>query len=84
MVIFRMEAIKFGSSTTQAKLIGTIVSIAGAIVVTLYKGPTILSSTLKSIISKNLLVQPSNWVLGGIFLTIDAVFSSMYIISQVK
>ncbi|KAK9064509.1 hypothetical protein SSX86_015891 [Deinandra increscens subsp. villosa] len=81
-IICRMETIKFGSSATQAKFIGTVVSVAGAIVVTLYKGPPILSSPLKSEILKNLIGQPSNWVLGGIFLTIDAIFSSMYIIAQ--
>ncbi|KAL8228926.1 hypothetical protein R6Q57_013826 [Mikania cordata] len=81
-VICRMETIKFGSSTTQAKFIGTVVSVAGAIMVTLYKGPPILSAHLKSEISKNLIGQPSNWVFGGIFLAIDAIFSSMYIIAQ--
>lgn len=77
-----MEAVDL-SITTQAKFIGTVVSIAGAIIMTLYKGPTILSSLLKSEISQNLLVQPSNWVLGGIFLAIDCVFGSMYMIAQV-
>ncbi|GKD87258.1 WAT1-related protein [Tanacetum coccineum] len=81
-ILFRMEAINLGSSTTQAKFIGTVVSIAGAILVTLYKGPAILSYSLQSQTTTHLLVQPSNWVLGGIFLTIDAVFSSGYIIAQ--
>ncbi|KAI7746996.1 hypothetical protein M8C21_011751 [Ambrosia artemisiifolia] len=81
-IICRMEIIQFGSSATQAKFIGTVVSVAGAIMVTLYKGPPILSSPLKSEILKNLTAQPSNWVLGGIFLAIDAVFASMYIIAQ--
>ncbi|XP_024993993.1 WAT1-related protein At5g40230-like isoform X2 [Cynara cardunculus var. scolymus] len=81
-ILCRMEAVNFGSSTTQAKFIGTVVSIAGAILVTLYKGPSIIPSTLKSEIPKHLLVQPSNWVIGGVFLGIDCVFSSMFIISQ--
>ncbi|XP_076945059.1 WAT1-related protein At3g28050-like [Bidens hawaiensis] len=81
-IICRMEKIKFGSSVTSAKFIGTIVSVAGAIMVTLYKGPPIISSPLESEITKNLSAQPSKWVLGGIFLAIDAVFSSMYIIAQ--
>ncbi|XP_023740263.1 WAT1-related protein At5g40230 [Lactuca sativa] len=80
-ILFRMETVDL-SITTQAKFIGTVVSIAGAIIMTLYKGPTILSSLLKSEISQNLLVQPSNWVLGGIFLAIDCVFGSMYMIAQ--
>lgn len=79
-----MEAINIKTSTTQAKFIGTIVSIAGAIVMTLYQGPPILSSTLQSESSINLLVQPSHWVLGGILLGTDAVFASMYMVAQVK
>lgn len=81
-ILCRMEAVNFGSSTTQAKSIGTVVSIAGAILVTLYKGPPIIPSPLKSEISKHLLVQPSNWVIGGVFLAIDCIFASMCIISQ--
>nr|XP_043608824.1 WAT1-related protein At3g28050-like [Erigeron canadensis] len=81
-ILFGLEAVNSGKNTTHAKFIGTIVSIAGAIIVTLYKGPTLLSSPLKSENLKNLLVQPSNWVLGGIFLAIDAFFASMYIIAQ--
>ncbi|KAI7747000.1 hypothetical protein M8C21_011755 [Ambrosia artemisiifolia] len=82
-IICRMETIQFGSSSTQAaKFIGTVVSVAGAIMVTLYKGPPILSSPIKSEMLKNLIKQPSNWVLGGIFLAIDAVFASMSIIAQ--
>ena len=79
-----MEAVNFGSKTTQAKFIGTVVSIAGAILVTLYKGLPIIPSPLKSEISKHVLVQPSNWVIGGVFLAIDCVFASMFIVSQVK
>ncbi|KAF5764294.1 putative EamA domain-containing protein [Helianthus annuus] len=81
-IICRMETFQLGSSATRAKFIGTVVSVAGAIMVTLYKGPAILSSPLKSEIVKNLSGQPSNWVLGGIFLAIDAAFSSAYIIAQ--
>ncbi|KAI3824911.1 hypothetical protein L1987_06384 [Smallanthus sonchifolius] len=81
-IICRMETISFGSLVTQAKFIGTVVSVAGAIMVTLYEGPQILSSPLKSEILKNLIGLPSNWVLGGIFLAIDADFSSMCIIAQ--
>lgn len=81
-IFCRMEVMNIKSSTTQAKFIGTVVSIAGAIIMTLYQGPAILSSPLKSEISKNLLAQPSNWVIGGILLSVDAIFASMYIVSQ--
>ncbi|XP_042756087.1 WAT1-related protein At5g40230 isoform X3 [Lactuca sativa] len=78
---FRMEAFDL-SLTTQAKFIGTVVSIAGAIIITLYKGPSILSSSLKSEISQHLLVKPSDWVLGGIFIAITSILSSMCFIGQ--
>ena len=56
---FRKEAVDL-SSTTQAKFFDTVVLIAGAIIMTLYKGLLLVSSPLKSDISQNLLVQPSN------------------------
>lgn len=80
---FRMEAMHIRRLTTQAKFIGTIVSIAGAIIMTLYQGPSIISSS-SELSSKRLLGQSSNWVLGGILLIVDAIFASMYIITQVK
>nr|KAJ0218401.1 hypothetical protein LSAT_V11C300121000 [Lactuca sativa] len=80
-ILFRMEAFDL-SLTTQAKFIGTVVSIAGAIIITLYKGPSILSSSLKSEISQHLLVKPSDWVLGGIFIAITSILSSMCFIGQ--
>ncbi|XP_076943473.1 WAT1-related protein At5g40230-like [Bidens hawaiensis] len=80
--LFRMEVINIKRASTQAKFIGTVVSIAGAIIMTLYQGPSIIPSQLKSNVSKHLLGQLSDWVLGGILLTIDAIFASMYIITQ--
>ncbi|KAI7753259.1 hypothetical protein M8C21_001174 [Ambrosia artemisiifolia] len=80
--LFRMEVFDVKRLTTQAKFIGTVVSIAGAIIMTLYQGPPIISSVLKSKISLHLLGPSSNWVLGGILLIIDAIFASMYIIAQ--
>ncbi|KAE8124177.1 hypothetical protein FH972_019084 [Carpinus fangiana] len=72
-VIFRMEKLELRSSRSQIKIMGTLVSISGALVVTLYKGPPIPFS----INSLNLPSQPSpstvlaaanNWIIGGLFL----------------
>ncbi|KAA8519152.1 hypothetical protein F0562_013374 [Nyssa sinensis] len=38
-IIFRMEKVDCRSSSTLAKFMGTVVSITGAFIVTLYKGP---------------------------------------------
>ncbi|KAJ4834622.1 hypothetical protein Tsubulata_014945 [Turnera subulata] len=50
-LIFRMERLAIKSCSTQAKIVGTLVSISGALVVVLYKGPVIISisSTTPSI-----------------------------------
>ncbi|GJX64424.1 WAT1-related protein [Tanacetum coccineum] len=77
--IFGYTGVSLSSATLGTTLLNLI---PGAIIMTLYKGPAILPSTLKSEITNNLLAQPSNWVLGGILLSVDAVFASMYIISQ--
>ncbi|KAH9742048.1 WAT1-related protein [Citrus sinensis] len=40
-IIFRMEKVACRKASSQAKVLGTIVSVAGAFIVTLYKGPRI-------------------------------------------
>lgn len=78
----RMENISTKSSSSQAKILGTLVSISGAFVA-LYKGrplhfrpmpPTSLS-----------LAQPiqSNWVLGGSFLMVEYLLVPLWYIVQV-
>lgn len=68
-----MEKLELRSSRSQIKIMGTLVSISGALVVTLYKGPPIPFSRN----SLNLPSQPSpstvlaaanNWITGGLFL----------------
>ncbi|KAH7528501.1 WAT1-related protein At3g28050 [Ziziphus jujuba] len=82
-VIFRMEKLDLKSSRSQMKLMGTLLSISGAMVVTLYKGPPILKtlqvpSTEKFSASKPfffstmLKTTPSNWVIGSLFLAISS------------
>lgn len=80
MVRFRMEKLEWSSSSSQAKLLGTIVSITGASVVTFYKGPPIMM-TLSS--SQLFLPPQSSWILGGILLTADAFSYSAWFIVQV-
>ena len=67
-----MEQADFKSSSTLAKSIKTIVSIVGALIVTLYKGPSLLMTATQY-----------NLVLGAILLTIECLSSSAYIITQV-
>ncbi|PWA54910.1 hypothetical protein CTI12_AA435190 [Artemisia annua] len=47
-VIFRMETLSFSNKGTRAKFLGTIVSITGAFIVTLYKGPKVIQNLSSS------------------------------------
>ncbi|XP_050382728.1 WAT1-related protein At4g15540-like isoform X2 [Argentina anserina] len=69
-VIFRMERLSLRSTNTRAKLMGTVVSISGALVVVLYKGPTVLSATER------------DWVKGGLLLTLAYLLFSSWSILQ--
>ncbi|PON75973.1 Plant-drug/metabolite exporter [Trema orientale] len=75
-VLFRMEIIDLRSSTTQAKVIGTIVSISGALVAVLYKGPTILSSQSPKVSYHSLGMSQTNWAMGGFLLITDHLLSA--------
>lgn len=81
-VIFRIERLEWSNSTSQAKIIGTIVSITGAFIVTFYKGPPILITPSLTVSSSQLLLSPqSSWILGGILLMADAFsYSAWYIV----
>ncbi|XP_042513477.1 WAT1-related protein At3g28050-like isoform X2 [Macadamia integrifolia] len=78
-VLFRMENLYWKSSSSLAKSIGTIVSVSGAFIVTLYKGPPIMMD-LSSFKSSNwiLLSSQSNWVIGGFFFAADAMLSAIW------
>ncbi|XP_030468852.1 WAT1-related protein At5g40240-like [Syzygium oleosum] len=86
-IILRMEKVNWKSTSSQAKLVGTIASILGAFVVTLYKGPPILRSpSLPSSVQPRhllfLLSQQSNWILGGFLLVAEAFLISLWYIGQ--
>ncbi|KVI02512.1 hypothetical protein Ccrd_019203 [Cynara cardunculus var. scolymus] len=80
-VIFRMETLSFSKKSTRAKFLGTVVSVTGAFVVTLYKGPKLIWSLSPppspSSVSVSLNSSQPNWTLGGLFLT------SEYILTQI-
>ncbi|XVE92476.1 hypothetical protein REPUB_Repub01dG0100400 [Reevesia pubescens] len=81
----RMEKLEWRSTSSQAKVLGTIISITGAFVVTFYKGPTILSLSTQSLVvlPLQLLSSPQlNWVLGGLLLAAEAFINSAWYIIQ--
>ncbi|KAK4791323.1 hypothetical protein SAY86_031736 [Trapa natans] len=82
-VIFRMERLDCRRASTLAKSIGTIVSICGALIVTLYKGAALMTkSSSLSLHSYLLLPVQSNWVIGGLLLVADCVMASAWLILQ--
>ncbi|CAH2080012.1 unnamed protein product [Thlaspi arvense] len=84
-VIFGMEKVVLRSSTTQAKIIGTIVSISGALVVVLYKGPKVLaSSSLTISLEQHLSLSESSWIIGGILIASQYLLVSIWLILQTR
>ncbi|XWS40781.1 hypothetical protein CRYUN_Cryun17cG0024900 [Craigia yunnanensis] len=96
-IIFRMEKLVWKRTSSQAKVMGTIISIIGAFVVTLYKGPAIviastpsmslqkpLSSSTTNLISGGLRSANPNWVIGGVFLTAEYILVPLWYIVQTQ
>ncbi|KAK7293321.1 hypothetical protein RJT34_16184 [Clitoria ternatea] len=75
----RMERADLRSSSTQAKIIGSIASIAGALIVVLYEGPKILNVASPS---PNFPLGSSqrNWLLGGFLLAVAYTLMSIWYI----
>ncbi|CAL0312740.1 unnamed protein product [Lupinus luteus] len=70
-----MEKLAVRSKSTLAKIFGTILSILGALIVVLYKGPTVLSDSnpLQSPATHSpvSLSSQTNWILGGSLLVAE-------------
>ncbi|KAJ4835001.1 hypothetical protein Tsubulata_051052, partial [Turnera subulata] len=66
----------------QAKIIGTLVSISGALVVTLYKGPEIISISSAKPTNSFLLqsTTTTNWIIGGLLIATEELLSSTWYI----
>ncbi|KAK6931091.1 EamA domain [Dillenia turbinata] len=83
-IFFGMEKLDLRVRSSQAKFLGTILSIIGAFVVTLYKGQPIMFATLPS--SKSTHEHPqsvqSDWLIGGTLLAFGGFSVSLLIIIQ--
>ena len=81
-----MEVLAMRSSITQAKIMGTLVSIPGALIVVFYKGPTIISIASQAPPLTHhfpLCSSQTKWVIGGLLLATDCLLTSMWYIVQV-
>ncbi|KAI7725354.1 hypothetical protein M8C21_029702 [Ambrosia artemisiifolia] len=74
--ILGVEKLGYGG---LAKIIGTLVSVIGAVTVTLYTGPTIITPPLSS---QHLLGQSSDFILGGLLMLIDSILAALFINAQ--
>ncbi|XP_061369735.1 WAT1-related protein At3g28050-like [Gastrolobium bilobum] len=89
-VTFRMEKIAAKSRSSQAKVMGSIISIAGAFVLTFYKGPSIINghyhlpSPLQQQLINILNSEDASWVIAGILLIAAYVLTSLWYIVQVE
>jgi drug/metabolite transporter (DMT)-like permease len=88
-IIFRMEKVSFKERSSVAKVMGTILSLIGALVVVLYHGPRVFVASSPPYINFRQLSPPlsssnSDWLIGGALLTIRDIFVSVSFILQVQ
>ncbi|KAI4328225.1 hypothetical protein L6164_020598 [Bauhinia variegata] len=88
-ILLRMEDLDLKLQSSQAKTIGTVVSIAGALVVTLYKGLPLLTTNASQqdkviILGATLLSQQSHWLLGGFLLAVASFCMTLLLIILTK
>ncbi|KAH9742036.1 WAT1-related protein [Citrus sinensis] len=81
-----MEKLALRSLGTWAKIIGTVVSVSGAMLVVLYKGPTIISPSSTALQSLQWPLQStqSKWVMGGLLLLMENLLISVWYIIQTQ
>ncbi|MFS7953756.1 hypothetical protein Hanom_Chr07g00622301 [Helianthus anomalus] len=70
---FRMEKAHLRSYTSLAKIIGTLLSISGAIIATVYSGQMLLSTSMNK-----------DWIIGGILLAGQYFLLSFALVAQAK
>ncbi|XVE54929.1 hypothetical protein DITRI_Ditri03aG0121000 [Diplodiscus trichospermus] len=87
-VIFRMEKLDLKSIQCQIKILGTLVCISGALIITLYKGFPILSSLSpppsqpSPSRASTMSTTPNNWIIGSIFIVTACLSLSASITGQ--
>ncbi|KAH9314205.1 hypothetical protein KI387_022832, partial [Taxus chinensis] len=87
-IIFRLEKVQIRSSSSYAKVLGTLISVGGAMVVTLYKGPVITKfwSTMKNLEETDNIVENEipvkDWIMGSLLFSGSCVTLSLWTIMQ--
>ncbi|KAL6351287.1 hypothetical protein AAG906_035079 [Vitis piasezkii] len=82
-IITRMENLDLRVRSSRAKSIGTIMSITGALTMTMYEGPPVAFTSLTSTkLNGNVTLPQSNWVMGGILSAIAAFMLAVLFVFQ--
>lgn len=87
-LVFRTEVLDLRMKSSRAKSVGTIISMAGALLVTLYKGLPILTTTsvprkfLNDELPSLSLQMQSNWVIGGFLLLLQSFSLALLFVVQ--
>lgn len=87
---FRLEKVNIRSSGSLAKVLGTLISVCGAMIVTLYKGPVIrnfwfLNHDLDdSHDTAQSTIAVKDWIIGSLFLAGASISWSIWNIMQVE
>ncbi|KAF8404110.1 hypothetical protein HHK36_008990 [Tetracentron sinense] len=83
-IIFRLERVKIKKAPSQAKVVGTLVTLVGAMVMTLYKGPIIdmIGSRGRSSHESSSGSTDQHWVAGTLMLLASCCAWSAFFILQ--
>eukprot|EP01018_Ginkgo_biloba_P012890 Gb_22525 [translate_table: standard] len=84
-VLCRMERVNFRSMGGQARVLGTLVCIGGALIVTLYKGPVIRmpwSPLVHHHHTNDPVGVSQDWLKGSLFIIISYITYSLWLIQQ--
>ncbi|XP_042436305.1 auxin-induced protein 5NG4-like isoform X1 [Zingiber officinale] len=76
----RLEQININSRYGVAKVVGTVASIGGATIITLYKGPALLNGKFFLFASSNTIL---NWTLGCVYILGNCIAWSGWMVLQV-
>ncbi|KAL4352134.1 hypothetical protein GQ457_06G028860 [Hibiscus cannabinus] len=80
-IMFRMEVVDVRSRRGMAKVLGTLISLAGVTIITLYKGPALQNVWGTPIHMKRLSIH-ENWIKGSILTIASCITLSSWYIMQ--
>lgn len=88
----RLEKVNIKSKAGKAKILGTLVCVSGAMILTLYKGMPLTNPSKSGIVNLksregNMLISPEKtrrWTIGSIVLTAGSIVWSLWFLIQAK